>query len=198
MVRIARVFTVAVFTFILIGATACTKSPQQQNSDGVYLPSGSLLISKAIPEVSQSSASQSLLGFIPVIPSLDVKGSWISIDSSTKTVSLMNGDAVARTFSAQVGELPKGEFQLLHKQRAPLWYAPDSYFAARRLNVPAQGDRSRFRRGALGEYALFINKDTPIHSGPVWLDEIGGIRISDAEMMQLYPIFEIGDRVVIK
>ena len=80
----------------------------------------------------------------------------------------------------------------MHKQRNPLWYAPDSYFKARLLPLPAEGDRSRFRRGALGEFVLFVDKDTPIHSGPFGSEEIGGIRLEEDDISRLYYQLELG------
>lgn len=105
----------------------------------------------------------------------------------------MNGDTVAQAFSGEgIENLSPGNYNLLHKQRNALWYAPAGYFQKRNQQVPPDGDRSRFRRGALGAFALFLNKETPIHSGPVWSDEIGGIRLSENDISRLYYAVELG------
>ncbi|NQV20936.1 MAG: ribulose-phosphate 3-epimerase, partial [Rhodospirillales bacterium] len=46
--------------------------------------------------------------------------------------------------------LNPGTYALQHKQKRPLWYASDEYFAKRQLPIPPPGDRQRYRRGALG------------------------------------------------
>jgi hypothetical protein len=111
----------------------------------------------------------------------------------------MDGDKEVNVITGEgVEKLKPGIYQLLHKQRNALWYAPDSYFSARDLAIPAQGDRSRYRRGALGDFVLYIDKDTPIHNSPIWDDEIGGVRLDDADMSRLYYALEVGAAVEVR
>ncbi len=87
-----------------------------------------------------------------------------------------------------------GEYHILHKQATPLWYAPEQYFAARQMDVPAEGDRARYLRGALGEYAIYIDEKTPLHC-TVWTEEIGGIGLSDESLARLFYLLDIGASV---
>jgi lipoprotein-anchoring transpeptidase ErfK/SrfK len=64
--------------------------------------------------------------------------------------------------------------------------------------VPEEGSRERFKRAALGSQTIFLNNQTPIHSGPVWMQEIGGIRLSTAEMQQVFSTITVGTRVEIR
>lgn len=189
----------AAVTFICFGMLcACSKSPapaSEQNAQ--WLRDGMIAISRPLPGINHS-ASQELLGFMP-IPRTMHSGAWISLDSDKGFLSVMNGDKQMSAVAGQGFEnLKPGTYQLLHKQKNALWYAPDSYFSARGLDIPAQGDRSRYRRGALGDFVLYINKDTPIYSGPVWDPEIGGVRISEDDMARLYHSVDVGSSVEIR
>ncbi len=94
--------------------------------------------------------------------------------------------------------MPAGSFSVTVKEENPLWYAPPEYFAKRSLKVPEEGSRARFMRAALGHRALYLNNQTPIHSGPVWLHEIGGLRVKQPEMEQLYALVAVGTRVEVR
>jgi hypothetical protein len=84
------------------------------------------------------------------------------------------------------------------KEERPLWYAPREYFVNRSLKVPHEGSRERFRRAALGNRAIYLNNQAPIHSGPVWLAEIGGMRVDQRKMEQLYSMVPVGTRVEVR
>lgn len=94
--------------------------------------------------------------------------------------------------------LNQGSFSVTQKEERPLWYAPKEYFVNRALPVPAEGSRERFKRAALGSYALYLNDQTPIHSGPVWLREIGGVRVSEPQLAEIYSLVQVGTRVEIR
>jgi len=161
------------------------------------LSDGVIVLSRPAPMVSNVSGEISALGFLPVqaAPS----GVWLAINSAGTTLSLMDGDKVLSSVSGEgIQKIKPGEYKLMHKQRSALWYAPDSYFSARNLPVPPQGDRLRFRRGALGDFVLFINKETPIHSGPIWLDEIGGIRMNENDISRIYYRLPVGATIEVK
>jgi lipoprotein-anchoring transpeptidase ErfK/SrfK len=64
--------------------------------------------------------------------------------------------------------------------------------------VPEEGSRERFKRAALGSKTIFLNNHTPIHSGPVWMQEIGGIRLNAAEMQQIFSAISVGTRVEVR
>lgn len=156
---------------------------------------GLISITRLAPQVN--SAPTSVLGFIPV--DADRQGKWLSIDGTKGTITLMEGQEVVASAQAEGKmKLEAGVYHILHKQRSPLWYAGDNYFLKRGLNVPGSGDRERYRRGALGDFALFIDKETSLHSSPVWTDEVGGLRIPDEEIRKIYYSVDIGSLIEIK
>jgi hypothetical protein len=183
---------------ILIGCSGCSSSssaPAKQ--DVAWLRDGMIAISRPLPGAS-SIADTRALAFMPVIQATH-SGTWLSISSAEKSVKLMSGDSVITSASGDgLEKVTPGTYQLLHKQRNALWYAPDSYFSSRNLTVPPQGDKSRFRRGALGDFVLYINKDTPIHSGPFWSSDIGGIRLDDSELSRIYYQLPVGAEIEIQ
>lgn len=175
---------------------ACSKSPSLETSQKSWLKNGMITISKAAPAVS-SPRSLNMLGFVPVLGSH--QGVWLSIDTKSKKVELMDGNRlVSSSQLEEADQIPAGSFQVLHMQKDALWYASDGYFIRRNLPVPSQGDKQRFRRGALGEYAIFLNKDTPIHSGPVYTDEIGGIRMKESDLSKIFYQLQVGSIIDVK
>lgn len=179
----------------------CSCALKQTNTLPQDTGSGSITLSRAIPAVQQSKgfASQTALGFVPPLAATTAAGRWLSIDVGHRKIALMEGDRILDSADVeQLGPVERGNYQLLHKQRNPLWYAPNSYFSRRRLTVPPQGDRSRYRRGALGDFALFIDKDTPIHSAPIWAEDVGGIRLKEESLSRIYYRLEIGSVIEVK
>lgn len=109
------------------------------------------------------------------------------INRKAGTIAVIEDGRVVQSVRGEgVENLKAGKFQLLHKQRNALWYAPDSYFSLRNLPLPPAGHRERFRRGALGEFVLFVDESTPLHSGPLASSEIGGVRISETDLARIY------------
>lgn len=187
---------------LVLFATACShKAPAAEGVPGLetasrWVTDGQIIISRSAPEVSDSDGRLAL-GFLPL--SGAHVGPWLSVDRSSETVQLMDGSkVVAKSAATGIKSLKDGVYQLQHKQRNPLWYAPDTYFQDRNLPLPPEGDKSRFRRGALGDYVIFINKDTPIHCGPLWSEMIGGIKIDESELAKLYYSLEVGSMIEVK
>lgn len=81
------------------------------------------------------------------------------------------------------------------KQENPLWYAPDSYFRQRGLRVPASSSQERLRRGALGPFALFLSGGIPLHTAPLWSDEVGGLRVSEEVGAALFSAIPLGTTI---
>jgi hypothetical protein len=81
------------------------------------------------------------------------------------------------------------------KQQAPLWYAPDSYFEQRGLEIPAEGSKERYRRGAFGAFALFLNDQTPLHSGPADCPDLQGVQLPEDDLKELFDNVEVGSAV---
>ena len=103
------------------------------------------------------------------------------------------------SFYAKVSStMSPGRYTVALKQSNPLWYAPDSYFRQRSLRLPPEGSKDRFKRGALGSQALFLNEQTPIHSGPIGMSEIGGLRISPADMAKIFQSVQVGTVVEVR
>jgi len=157
---------------------------------------GSIMIARSMP-APQGMVQPTGLGFMPPLGA--VPGNWLMIDTVRGAVNLMEGDRVAvAAQAAGAKNLRKGRYQLVLKQRNPLWYAPSTYFEDRNLEVPPEGDKNRFRRGALGDFVLYLDKETPVHSGPVWNKDIGGIKLDEASLAKMYYLLSIGSMVEVR
>ena len=195
-------------TFILLlifALTACTQysnivlwNDDSGTANEGWQKNGMLAISRNAPAVTRAHARTGL-GFIPAALHGTPTGSWLSIDREQSLIKLMKGDQVVYKLKGDgFTELRGGLFKVKHKQRSPLWYAPDAYFQERNLQPPAEGDKSRFRRGALGDFVIFIDQDTPIHAGPLWMPEIGGIKMDEADLSKIYYSLEVGSEIEVK
>jgi hypothetical protein len=124
---------------------------------------------------------------------------WIEIDSKSKKVRVFRGKSKIKEFLGE-GEViaQVGLYSLQHKQKNPLWYAPDDYFLKRKLSVPPAEDRIRYRRGALGDFVIYPTTTFPIHSSPVLASEVGGLRVNRADLSAVYYMLPIGTAVIIK
>lgn len=123
----------------------------------------------------------------------------IIISRKDKTVTALRpGQAPVIVKTEGTDLLKPGSYSVTVKEENPLWYAPASYFTNRSLAVPAEGSRERFKRAALGSKTLFLNDQTPIHSGPVWMKEIGGVRLDQQQMSQIFSSIGIGTPVEIR
>lgn len=188
-----RVIFVAFLGLILSGCSASRSVLPQQT----FGHDGILALSRPMPQAIDGVSTTSMLGFVPA--PISPAGTWLSINRHQKTVSLMEGDKAAITVHGDgIEKLSPGSFHLMHKQRSPLWYAPDSYFSERGLAIPPEGDRERYRRGALGEFAMFLDKDTPLHAGVVWTDDVGGIRVEENDLARLYYSLDVGSTVKVE
>lgn len=169
-------------------------------ADGSFIKDGAVSLAGPIPGIQPASAilaSAQALGFVPTEAVHD--GSWVSIDSNSGVVRLMNGSNEVRSGLAEGAKsIRSGTFQLRHKQRSALWHAPETYFSSRGLSVPANGAKDRFLRGALGEFSLFIDKTTPIHSGPLWTPELGGLKVDENLLSSMYYSLEVGAPIEIR
>jgi hypothetical protein len=159
-----------------------------------------LALSRPVPEVGAKPipSAQSMLGFMPTKHTQEAAS--VVISRSRNALELSGaGESTPRTFSIEGAQnLPAGTYSVLLKQQDPLWYASDRYFTSRELEIPGQGDKERFRRGALGSYALFLSGETPIHAGPIWSEEIGGVRLDPTAMEALFAVIEVGAQVEVR
>ncbi|HQH29108.1 MAG TPA: L,D-transpeptidase [Oligoflexia bacterium] len=182
--------------------------------DNRYLESGTIILSHVIPEKQSSPVRElasggdadpklmaPLIGYFP--PSLGYlpadNETWLEIVRESKKLVLHRGNSVVKELQAEGAiDLSPGEYYLQNPLKDPLWYAPDEYFKKRKLRVPPDGDRMRYRRGALGKYALYITTTFPIHCGSVWTEDVGGLRVSTADMSAIYYMLPMGTPVIIR
>ena len=135
-----------------------------------------------------------LMSFVPAENEI-----WLEVDRTTAKLSLYKGREIVKQIQGEgVVSMNSGEYFLQHKQKAPLWYAPNEYFTKRQLAVPASENRLRYRRGALGDLALYPTTTFPIHSAPLWSDEVGGLRISESDLASIYFMLPVGAPIVVK
>jgi hypothetical protein len=145
-----------------------------------------------------ATGGRAMLGFMPNKHTQETAA--LTIDRVSNSAELSKpSDSAPLTFLIEgSAQLATGTYTVLLKQQAPLWYAPDDYFTARGLDIPGQGARERFRRGALGSQAIFLSGETPIHAGPTWSDEVGGIRLDPTTMAALFEALHVGAQVVVR
>jgi len=161
-----------------------------------WMADGTIMLSRSIP-TPRNSTRTSGLGFLPTLGALG--STWLAIDTKHGIINLMEGDKITVTTKGTgLNALKAGHYQLILKQRNPLWYAPASYFSDRLLTVPPEGDKSRFRRGALGDFVLYIDKETPLHSGPIWTKDIGGIKVDESSLSKMYYLLNVGSSIEVK
>lgn len=164
-----------------------------------WLDSGSLAISRPLPAPKATAARARLKSFES--PTLDDSAASTSIIISRKdrTLTAIRPGQPPLVFTTQgTDRLKSGSYSVTLKEENPLWYAPAAYFSNRSLRTPAEGSRERFKRGALGTKSLYLNDRTPIHSGPVWIPEIGGVRLPHEQMAQIFATIEVGTRVEVR
>lgn len=201
---------------ILVVASGCSVLSgglASSSQDGrTWMRDGSIAVSRPVPSraaltVNDQKGSNAaldsdpLLGFMPVKQNNDAlrQGTVLRITRANRKIEVVqDGRTTAVAAGDGVQSLRAGTYEIAHKQETPLWYAPDTYFAARDLDVPTNNETERFRRGALGTAAIFLDADTPIHNGPVWRHEIGGVRIDDEAMKALFSALKVGDTVEVR
>ena len=212
---ISSIATLAL-TLTLVGCSGVKIEPaksivdvrnNQPNGITEWKSDGLIVISRMSP-APQTLSQETLLGFFPgSFPSLVTtnnelkarEGKWLVIDRNLNRISLNEGgNELVEVSSTGLDLLPQGTFSVVLKQRSALWHAPDSYFSSRNLPVPPVGDLERFRKGALGEFVVFLDKETPLHSGPVALEEIGGAKLNEDDLAKIYYQIETGTPVEIR
>ena len=176
-----------------LGLTGCAISPAPDaDLSSTQLAGGYISLNRVAPPIASPST---LLGFMPDASS-EKDTPWLKLRLQDNTLLLMKGDAVVEQSKIEGSfALEPGIYSLQHKQRSPLWYAGDEYFTLRGLSVPTVGDKERYRRGALGDFALFVDSDASIHSAPIWTQEVGGLRIDDEKMKKIYYALDVGAKI---
>lgn len=190
-----RDICVVTFVFFAIG---CSHISGTRGSAQPWLIDGSLALSRPVPNIELASSTGQSASPAPEVSSSS-GATQIIVSRQAKTVTALRPGQSPLVFKSEGAQLlSQGSFSVTMKEDRPLWYAPNSYFLKRSLPVPDEGSRERFMRAALGSKALFLNDQTPIHSGPVWLREIGGLRVKSTAMEQLYSMVTVGTRVEVR
>ena len=195
---------------IILVMTGCATSSFNPTPTERWLPDGSLGLVRPVPRMSMISEAmaqpksdmftepKARMRAPSEMPSTDLAPRLI-IETTKHTLTLSRPGEAPITMKAQGAyALKKGTYSVALKQADPLWYAPPTYFLRRGMKVPPDGSKARFMRGALGHQALFFDKQVAIHSGPVWNDEIGGVKLSSEDMAQLFETVALGTQVEVK
>ncbi len=182
----------------LCGCALMQTSEPVKKVQRAWLNSGVVAVSRPVPEVAAPHVSPpTMLGFMPNKHSSS--GAVVVIERSSQSVHIVSPKDEERRFAAEGADaLRPGVYSVELKQTEPVWYAPPSYFEARGLQVPGEGDKQRFLRGALGARALFIDGQTAIHEGPMWSEEVGGLRLDPEDMTAVYKALHVGARVEVR
>jgi YihY family inner membrane protein len=155
-------------------------------------------------------------------PLVEHDGPYIVVHVAENRVFLMEGREVVWSAPAGTGHgfqlqgqgqewtftTPIGMFQVLRREKDPIWIAPDWYFVQRNRPIPAHDHPSRFIRGTLGTTALYLGDGIAIH-GTDRPDLLlnpdpearrvshGCIRLTNEAARQLYHRVEVGTPVLI-
>jgi len=139
------------------------------------------------------------------------------VSVSQRTLSVLRGEEVLHRFPVGVGTgtrlsrgggdgwtfaTPTGEFEVGRKKQDPVWYAPDWYYVEQGLPIPTPYSEVRYRPGVLGDYALYLSDEIAIHgtadeSTVGRASSHGCLRMRNADIAVVFPLVEVGTRVVI-
>lgn len=187
--------------FMLIlgaGLFACSSSKTSTNSEGTnVLRDGVVALSRPVPQSVTSDPMRPMLGFMPSSSSTASRALVIDRDSG-KVSLIVSGVEVGVGNGPALRELPAGNYRVKLVQQDPVWYAPDSYFELRQVPVPEQFAAERFRRGALGSRAIFLDNDIIIHSSEAWDDTVGGLQIPDESLARFFDGLSAGQDILVK
>jgi len=156
------------------------------------------------------------------VPLVEHDGAYVVVHIAESRVFVMEGREVIWSAPAGTGHgfqlegagqewtftTPVGMFQVLRKEKDPVWIVPDWWFVQRNMTPPARNHPSRYMSGTLGTSALFLGDGIAIHGTdrPELLmnDDPearrvshGCIRLTDEAARQLYHLVEVGTPVLI-
>ncbi len=185
--------------------TGCSST--QSTEQNTWQEDGMIVLARPAPKIEQQSVyasknkSHNVFGFLPSLEAGNKP--WLLLSTSEKQLKLMQGKdlklaVTIDTDAIDTSGLKGGVYQIIHKQRHPVWHASEEYFKARKLNAPAEGDSGRLLKGALGDFALFTDKELPIHSGPIQLPELGGLRLEEEDIARIYYHLEVGAQFIVQ
>jgi len=139
------------------------------------------------------------------------------VSVSGRTLSVLRGEEILHRFPVGVGTgtrlnrregedwvftTPIGDFEVGRKKEGPVWYAPDWYYVERGLPIPTAYSEVRYRPGVLGDYALYLSDEIAIHgtddeSTVGRASSHGCLRMRNVDIAVVFPLVEVGTRVVI-
>lgn len=155
-------------------------------------------------------------------PLVEHDGPYVVVHIAESRVFVMEGRRVAWSAPAGTGDgfqlegqgrqwtftTPVGMFQVLRREKDPVWIAPDWYYVERGMRIPANStDRLRVP-GTLGTSALFLGDGIAIHgtNQPELLMNRdpdarrvshGCIRLTNEAARQLYHMVDVGTPVLV-
>jgi hypothetical protein len=191
---------------------------------------GSIVLVKRAPEhqlpvralnntilASNSESEPRTLGFSPLsLKNKDfgevVNKNRIFFSLKARSIVVQNSEnnlLVSAPVNNFTQDLAEGSYIVKLRQLNPVWHASDEYFENRGKPIPPSGAQSRFLKGALGSFAVFLKRDslgtvknlanstTPdsiaIHSAKEWTKEVGGIQVSNSELEKISTNLNVGD-----
>ena len=198
MQNLLRVLPIVFSLLLMSGCAAKHKiSPEKISDQKIALnedsdnwaKNGSIVIARIVPLPKEVSLP-TLLGFLPQ-PQKD--RFWLRIVRKSMHAELMNGNEVIRKIPVgpEVAKLASGQYKIVLKQKNPLWYASDAYFYKRFMRIPKAGSKERYLRGALGRSALFTDKGTALHSGTFYNEDVGGVRMKEPDLDNLFEVLKV-------
>ena len=189
-------FSVTIVVLLSIVTSGCLTNRAVENEQH-WMESGLLTLSRPAPGVNSRHNSNKVLGFMPT--TRQSSKTTLLIDRQARSLVISkNGNPIDEMLVEALADLNPGHYTVVHKQRNPLWHATDQYFIDRNLEVPPIGAKARYHRGALGEFVVFLDKETPIHDSPVYCEAVGGIQVASNSMSRLYYQLEVGTDVEVK
>lgn len=164
-----------------------------------FSTSGSLQIAKPVklsPPIPDNPTPA--VGFLGVPSRFGITKLVIDTDSNSfKLINSLTGE-IKNGIIRYINSAPKGVFRVSLKQKHPVWYAPDQYFQARNLETPHEFSPERYRKGALGEYAIFLDSGVTLHTSPVFLAEERGIAFRAKDLQNIYETLSFASYVEIR
>ncbi len=155
-----------------------------------------------------------LLGAVPA-SSQEGDSITLLVSVSERRLSVQRGGEVLHRFPVGVGtgerlkgaqgdgwnfSTPTGVFEIGRKKKDPVWYAPDWFYVERGQPVPPAYSEVRYRRGVLGDYALYLSDEIAIHgtedeSSVGRASSHGCLRMRNADIAIVFPLVQVGTRV---
>jgi membrane protein len=155
-------------------------------------------------------------------PLVEHDGAYVVVHIAESRVFVMEGREVLWSSPAGTGHgfqlegqgqqwtftTPVGMFQVLRKEKDPVWIVPDWWYVQRDIPIPPRNDPSRYISGTLGTSALFLGDGIAIHgtdqpqllmNGDPEARRVshGCIRLTDEAARQLYHLVDVGTPVLI-